>query len=117
MAAQDIAAQVQDWVAGEIGRQCFGEDFGFAVTFGPAQVPNGQGGAVMVASWQLLMTTANPLLGQGDLYHLVPLGVTRPKEDQVRALVADGVRQLRDLARSQTAAGNGASSSGVPGRY
>ena len=107
MAAQNIAADVELWVADEIVKTCFGEDFGFAVTWGPAQVPDGQGGARLAPGWQLLMTARDPLLGRPDMVHMVSLGLGRPKEADVRAQAAEGVRQLRDLAKSQTAAGNG----------
>lgn len=115
MAAQDIRAQAEAWVADEIGKQCFGEDFGWAVTWGPVPVPNGQGGAVIVPAWTAVIVMRNPLLGQGDLFHLAQLGAPRPKEADVRAQVTDGLRQLRELARSKTAGLNGRGLKAVPG--
>lgn len=107
MAADDITAQAQAWAADEIARQCLGENYGWSVTWGPVAMPNGQGGAVMVPVWQLLLTCRNPLLGEGDLYHLAQIGFPRPKEADVRREVAEGLRQLRELASSKIAGGNG----------
>lgn len=115
MAAQEIKTEVEAWIADEIGKQHFGEDFGYAVTWGPQMVPNGQGGAATIAPWVALITCRNPLLGQGDLYHVAQLGVTRPKEDEVRKQVTDGLRQLRQLARSKTSGANGHARKAVPG--
>lgn len=115
MAAQEIKTEVEDWIADEIGKQCFGEDFGYAVTWGPQPTPNGQGGAVLVAPWMAIITCRNPLLGQPDLYHLAQLGISRPKETDVRTQVTDGMRQLRELARSKTSGLNGHAAKAVPG--
>lgn len=114
MTAQDIRTEVDTWVADEIGKQAFGEAFGWAVTWGPAPAQGPQG-MVMVPLWQLLITARNPLLGQGDLYHLAQLGAPRPKEADVRREAAEGLRQLRELARAQTAGANGHGRQAVPG--
>jgi hypothetical protein len=116
MAAQDIKAQVELWVIGEIKKQGLGEDFGFAVTWGPAPVQTPQG-VVMVPAWQLLLTCANPLVGEGELYHMAPqgIGAPRPKEADVRREVASGISQLRDLAKSKISGSNGHSKLAVPG--
>lgn len=115
MASLDIKAEVETWVADEIGKQCFGEDFGHAVAWGPQPMPNGQGGAVLVPAWTAVITFRNPLLGQPDLYHLAQLGIIRPKEADVRTQVTDGMRQLRELAKSKTSGLNGHSRQAVPG--
>lgn len=115
MAAQDIRRDVIAWVKDEIGRQCFGEDFGWAVTWGPVPVPDGQGGMVMIPAWMAVITMPNPLLGQGDLYHLAQLGAPRPKEADVRREVTDGLRKLRDLAKSKITGSNGHARQAVPG--
>jgi hypothetical protein len=115
-AAQDIRPQVEAWVIDEIRKCALGEQYGFAVTWGPQPVPNGQGGAVLVPAWACVITCQNPLLGQGDLYHLAQLGAPRPKEADVRREVADGIRQLRDLARTKIGEPNGhAQQTAVPG--
>jgi hypothetical protein len=114
MAAQDIKAQVELWVISEIKKQGLGEDFGFAVTWGPAPVQTPQG-VVVVPAWHLLLTCRNPLLGEGELYHMGQLGAPRPKEADVRREVASGVRQLRDLAASKLAGSNGHGKQAVPG--
>lgn len=115
MAAQDIRTKVEAWVRDEINMKCLGEDFGHAVAWGPQPMPNGQGGAVLIPMWTALITFRNPLLGEGDLYHLAQLGITRPKEADVRAQVTDGMRQLRELARSKTSGLNGHAAKAVPG--
>lgn len=112
MASQDIAWEVLGWAAGGIDEQCFGEDYGVAVTFAPTPAQTPQGAIQMVPVWQLLITARNPLLNSGPLYHLCPIGDlaavdknARPQEDAVRAAVTDGLRKLRALARSKTAPG------------
>lgn len=106
MAAQDIRAQVQGWVEDEISKQCFGEGYGWALTWGPAPVAT-PAGTVLVAAWQLLLTCGNPVLGEGELYHLAQLGAPRPKEEDVRREVGEGLRQLRELAASKLTGLNG----------
>ena len=109
MAAQDISRDLTGWIEDEIAKVCFGEDYGWALSWAPAPA-QGPVGIVMIPAWQLLITCANPLLGQGDLYHIVPvdkLGFIRPREADVRREVADGIRQLRELARSKLSGSNG----------
>lgn len=114
MAAKDIRAQVELWVIDEIKKQGLGEEYGFAVTWGPAPVQAPQG-VVLVPAWQLLLTCRNPMVGEGELYHLAQLGAPRPKDADVRREVAGGVRQLRDLAASKIAGSNGHARQAVPG--
>jgi hypothetical protein len=103
----NITAEVEAWVKDEIRQQRLGEEFGVAVTFGPAQVQTPQG-VVQVPGWMLLLTARNPLLTEGPLYHgPVPIGAPRPVEDAVRAEVVKGLAALRDLAASKLAGGNG----------
>ena len=113
MAAQDIKAEVDAWVADQIGKQCFGEDYGYAVAWGPAPVPRPDGQMVIVPAWTAVITCLSPLAGEGSLFHLAQLGASRPREADVRHQVTDGIRQLRELARSKLAGPNGALA--VPG--
>jgi len=106
MAAEDIGAQVTAWVEDEIGKQCFGEAYGWSLAWGPAPVQT-PGGVVVVPAWTLALTCRNPVLGEGELYHLAQLGAPRPKEADVRREIADGLRQLRDLAASKLPGLNG----------
>jgi hypothetical protein len=56
----------------------------------------------------LLLTARSPLLKEGPMYHgPVPVGAPKPDEAEVRAQVADGIRQLRELAASKLAGSNG----------
>jgi len=114
MAAKDVTAQAELWVIGEIKRQGFGEEYGFAVTWAPAPVQTPQG-AVVVPAWHLLLTCRNPLVGEGELYHMAQIGAPRPQEADVRREVASGVRQLRDLAASKLSGSNGQARQAVPG--
>jgi hypothetical protein len=114
MAAQDIRTEAGSWVADEIGKQCLGEDFGWSVTWAPVPAP-GPAGPVAVAAWIAVITMRNPLLGQGELYHLAQLGAPRPREADVRREVADGLRQLRELAARQVRGSNGHARAAVPG--
>lgn len=103
----DIHAEVLGWVLDEIGKQRLGEEFAAAVQLGAAQVMT-QAGPSMMPAWTMLITARSPLLGQGPMYHgPVPVGGPRPVEDEVRAAVADGLRQLRNLAASKLAGANG----------
>ena len=105
--ATDIQAEVLGWVLDEIDKQRMSEEFAAAVTFGPATA-QGPEGSFQVPVWTLMITTRNPLLGQGPLYHgPVSIGSPRPEEKAVRDEVADGLRQLRDLAASKLAGSNG----------
>jgi hypothetical protein len=117
MAAQDIKRDLTAWIRDEIANTCFGEDYGYALSWAPVPAQGPQG-MVAVPAWQLLITCPNPLLGQGDLYHMVPpqaLGFTRPREADVRREVADGIRQLRELAKSKISGSNGQPKQAVPG--
>jgi len=103
----DIVAEVSGWVADEIGRQALGEEYAHAVTLGQAAMQAPQG-VMPVPQFMLLITTRNPLLGEGPLFHgPVPVGFPRPGEQFVRAQVAEGLRLLRQLASSKLAGGNG----------
>ena len=74
-----------------------------------------------ILGWQLAITARNPVLGEGTLFHAVPLGDpqkinlhVRPQEDVVRAAVADGIRLLRGLAKSKLAGSDGHSGLVLP---
>lgn len=107
MTAQDIETQVKAWVSSEVTKQAFGETFGYAVTFGVAAVQTPAGPA-QIPMWTLLLTTHNPLLNEGPLYHgPVAIGSPRPSEKDVRAEVAKGMGLLRGLAKTKLAGANG----------
>jgi hypothetical protein len=110
MAAQDIQAELLGWALDETQKQCFGEDFGVAVSFGLVPINPQQ----VLPVWQLVITARNPILGQGPLFHAKPIGDprqagmhTRPSEETVRAEVGEGLRLLRALAASMLGKSNG----------
>jgi hypothetical protein len=113
MAAEDITDQVTAWALDEVSKQCMGEHFGVSVSWAPAPLQT-PAGAVMVPAWMVLITTRNPLVGEGDLFHMAAVGTPRPKQDAVRTEVADGIRQLRALAKSKLAGSKLAGSNGKP---
>lgn len=103
----NLQRQAEEWAEDEIGKQALGEDFGYAVSLQQAMVATPQG-PVAVPAWALLLTTRSPVLKEGPLYHgPVPVGSPAPVEADVRAHVTEGMRLLRELARSKLAAGNG----------
>ena len=103
----NIISEAEGWAEDEIGRQAFGEEYGYAVSLAAVTVQTPQGPRQM-PMWTLFLTARNPALGEGPLYHgPVPVGSPKPVEADVRAQVADGVRQLRELARSKLAGSNG----------
>jgi hypothetical protein len=107
MAAVDLTAQALAWAADEIGKQCLGEEFGVSVTWAPTQAMSPQGPR-LIPAWFVLVTARNPVLGEGPLFHgPITVGSPVPEEQAVRATVTDGLRQLRDLAKSKLAGGNG----------
>ena len=102
-----IISEAEAWTEDEIGKQAFGEAFDYAITLQMATVPTPQGPRP-VPVWTLFLTGKSPLLAEGPLYHgPVPVGSPKPVEADVRAQVADGIRQLRELARSRLAGSNG----------
>jgi hypothetical protein len=107
VAAEDIHAQISLWVADEVRSKCLADDYGWSVTLLPvsAQTP---AGVQVIPLWHLLLTTRNPLLGEGPLFHFVPIPMpARPDENMVRGEVGEGMAALRDLARKKLAGGNG----------
>jgi hypothetical protein len=104
--AIDMHAELLGWVLDEIGKQAMGQEYAAAIALGVGQVQAPQG-VIAVPSWQLLLTARSPLLGEGPLWHMVPLAGPRPDSAHVREQVGDGLRQLRDLAASKLAQGNG----------
>lgn len=115
MAAEDVQAQALAWALDETSKACFGEDYGVAVTWGPQPVQTPQG-VFMVAAWMLLLTTRSPLIGDGPLFHLAPVGMNLPDEAQVRAQVTDGIGQLRTLRSKKLAGSNGKAPAPAGGR-
>jgi hypothetical protein len=114
MAAEDITDQVTAWALDEVTKQSMGEDFGVAVTCTPTPVAAPQG-MTLVPAWHLLITARNPVLAEGPLFHLAAIGGPRPKQADVRKEAGNGLRLLRDLAKSKLAAGNGHMIRGVRG--
>lgn len=106
MTATDIAAEVTAWAVAEVNKQCFGEDYGVAITLqmAPAQV---QGGVVMQPMWMLVLTGRSPRLGEGPIFGMQPVAAARPTEEQVKGAVTSALRQLRDYAASKLAGANG----------
>lgn len=102
----DIHAELRGWVLDELDRIRLGEAYDCAVTLLAGQMQTPQG-ARIIPVWQLLVSCRSPLLAEGPLFHFVPLAGPRPEEEAVRAAVADGVRQLRDLTASKLASSNG----------
>jgi hypothetical protein len=108
----DIHAEMHGWATGELDRLRLGEAYGAAVTLLAGQMQTPQG-VQMVPVWQLLITCRSPLLAEGPLFHFVALPGPRPDEDAVRAAVAEGLRQLRDLTASKLATTNGHAPAGL----
>lgn len=106
MAAEDMQARLSGWAVAEAQKGCFGEDYDVAVTLTPqaAQTPQG---VIPLPVWMLLIATRSPLLGEGPMYHMVPLGGPVPAEDFVRKQVTDGIAQLRNLRSSKLSGMNG----------
>jgi hypothetical protein len=103
----NIQRDAEMWAEEEIGKQSFGEDFGYAVTLQLAAVQTPQG-MQQVPMWTLFLTCRNPVLAEGPLYHgPVPVGSPKPDEKVVRGQVTEGLRLLRVLARSKLAVSNG----------
>lgn len=106
MAAEDIHARVLGWALDEAGKACFGEEYGVSVSWA-AQAAQTPQGVVLAPVWMLLLTAKSPLLGEGPMYHLVPLGSPLPLEDFTRKQVTDGIAALRALASRKLAPSNG----------
>jgi hypothetical protein len=107
MTAVDISAEVTGWAVAEVGKQCFGEDYGVAVTLqmAPAQVPGG--GVTVQPLWMLLLTGRSPLLGEGPIFQMHPVAAARPTEAEVKTAVTGALRQIREYAASKLAGANG----------
>ena len=72
----------------------------------PVQTPQGM---VQLPAWFVCLTMRNPLLGHDPLMHCKPVCAGEPVEARIRAEVASGITQLRDLHRQQLSPANGAS--------
>jgi hypothetical protein len=104
MAAEDIRAQIEEWVADEVRGKCLADDYGWSVTLLAAPM-QGPAGVQIVPIWHLLLTTRNPMLGEGPLFHFVGLPGPRPEELAVRGEVGKGMAALRDLDGKKLAGG------------
>jgi len=110
--AKDLHAELLGWVLEEIDKRSLGEEFGAAIMLlqAPVQTPQG---LRAVPAWQVLLTGRSPLANEQSLWHMVPLAGATPAEEEVRAMVADGLLALRDLAASKLAGGNGKAPAGL----
>ena len=106
MAAENIHALISLWVEDEVRSKCLADDYGWSVALLAAPM-QGPAGVQIVPLWHLLLSTRNPLLGEGPLFHFVPLPGPRPDENAVRGEVGRGMAMLRDLAGKKLAGGNG----------
>jgi len=99
----NIAREAEAWIEDEIRKRRFGEDCSYAITLAQAMMPGGP-----VPAWMLLLTARNPIVTEGPLYHgPVLIGSPAPVEKTAREQVAEGIRQLRELASSKLAGSNG----------
>jgi hypothetical protein len=90
-----------------VRRKCLADDYGWSVSLlgGPVQTAQG---VQLVPVWHVLLTTRNPVLGEGPLFHFVPFPPgPRPDEQTVRGEVGKGMFALRGLAAKKLAGGNG----------
>lgn len=88
----DQAAEVRLFMDEAIRKRKMGVEYGYDVTWMPAQSPQGT-----VVVYTLVLTRQSPLLGQGPLFHLMQVPSPRPTAGQVEDLVTDGIRQLSEL--------------------
>lgn len=102
MTAIDNGAKLRAAALAAIERQCFGEDFGFDAALVVAPSPTG--GAMVV--YQLVMTTKNPLLGQGPLVNVTQLTSPDPTAEQVEQAVTSAMKGLRELSTKILTDGN-----------
>ena len=97
MAAIDLAARALQAAIAEVDAQCLGQDFGVAVFAQQQPIPQDKG-LVMVPGWWIALTMRNPLIGAPPLVHFQRVGLIEPVEATIKAEVASGLRQLRELA-------------------
>ena len=95
----DQSEEIRGHLAASISKRRMGVDYGYDVTWQPAQVQTPAGPSMMPV-YMILITRRSPLLGQGPLSHLAQLAVARPTAEQVDAAVAEGIRLLAELFES-----------------
>jgi hypothetical protein len=93
---KDIAEETAAHLHASIGQRQFGVEYGYAVTWQPAQVQTPQG-PVQCPLWTLMIVRPSPLLGGHTLHHLAQIATARPTFDQVDAEVEKGIRLLAEL--------------------
>ena len=96
----DQDAEIRDLVEASVSKRKMGVDYGFDVTWQPAQI-QGPAGPQNVAIYTIMLTRRSPLLGEPQtLLHMFQLASPRPAPEQVDEQVADGIRQLAALHES-----------------
>ncbi len=102
MPAVSLVRELEGWLAEEIGAQCLGEAYKFAVHPVTMLAPPENG-----IRYNIIIGRANPLLGQAPL--LIGYAVTNPfpARELVTAMVDDALGKLRALATDLLAAPNG----------
>lgn len=90
MAAIDMTAQLREWVAKGITFECLGEDFGFdtSLRFQPPRL-----------AWTVIITMANPLLGQGPVVMPFSVDAGSLTEENIREGVHHVLTELRKTRR------------------
>lgn len=95
----DQDTEIRDLVEASISKRKMGVDYGFDVTWQPAQAQT-PAGVQNIVVYTIVLTRRSPLLGQGPLYHLAQIPSPRPTPEQVDEQVADGICQLAALHES-----------------
>jgi hypothetical protein len=93
MTAIDTSANVRAAARTAIEKQSFGEDFGFDCAPSAVQTPAG-----IAVFYTLVITKKHPLLGHGPLANITRIPAAEPTAEQVEEVVADAIRQLRELS-------------------
>lgn len=109
MPVHDIHQQIRRWIADELTRQAFTDDFGFAVQFETMQVPVQQQPGTMktVVRWVVLLTLPSGLVGKGRLLKTLHINRAEPAQDAVVTLITGAVAELRAAQKNAVSAPNG----------
>jgi len=86
---------VRRLVAAAIEKRRAGVDYGYDVTWMPAQIQTPQGPRMMPV-YTLLLTRGSPLIGQPPLSHIAQIPSSRPTAEQVGEQVGEGIRLLAE---------------------
>lgn len=87
MAAIDMTGQLREWVAKAVNDGCLGEDFAWDVRW-DIKAP--------ILAYTVLLSMANPLLGQGPVIQTFQLSVSSLTEEHVREGVHNVIGALRN---------------------